>query len=179
MAACKRIASLFYSCSITLVDQKLSQFDQYFFSGESGNIITHYHLPRVWNVEGIRGYFDGQKYIRKMVSQARVVQEKQQGRPLNGVEFFNLQHQVALKEWVKYPKTYLTQWISGTMKAMYVPFSVEVYNVYHDPGAKSPFIELLPDTLQAEKTDSLGFPLFSRSGLPGKILYFIIHAQPL
>jgi hypothetical protein len=98
---------------------------------------------------------------------------------LNGVEFFNLQLQVALKELAKYPKTYLTQWVSGLMKAMYVPFSVEVYNVYHEPGAKIPFIELLPDTLQAEKTDSLGIPLFSKSGLPRKILYFITHAQPL
>ena len=62
---------------------------------------------------------------------------------------------------------------------MYVPFAVEVYNVYHNPGAPIPFIELLPDTLQAEKTDTLGIPIFSKINIIGKLFYFVTHARPL
>jgi len=152
-------------------------FNQYFFSGQSGNVITHYHLPSVWNAEGIRGYFDGREYIRKKVANVRSEQEKKLGRPLNEVEFFNLQRKIAIHELLKYPKTYMTQWISGTLKAMYVPFAVEVYNVYHKPGAPIPFIELLPDTLQAEKTDTLGIPVFSKTSIIGKLFYFVTHAR--
>ncbi len=154
-------------------------FEQFFFSGQSGNVITHYHLPAVWNAEGVRGYFVGRKHIRKMVAEARTKQEKKRGKPLNEVEFFNLQQKIAINELRKYPKTYLTQWISGTLKAMYVPFAVEVYNVYHAPGAPIPFIELLPDTLQAEKTDALGIPVFSKTSIVGKLFYFVTHARPL
>ncbi len=154
-------------------------YGQYFFSGQASNVLVHYHVPRVWNAEGVRSYWDGGPYIRKMVAKARADKEEQLGRSMDSVEFFKFQQQVALKELVKYPKSYFTQWISGTLKAMYVPFSVEVYNIYHEPGAPIPFIELLPDTLNAEKTDLIGIPLFSNSGVIGKLFYFITHARPL
>ncbi len=154
-------------------------FGQFFFSGQSGNVIAHYHLPSVWNAVGVRGYFEGRKEIRKKVAEARAKLEKHQGKPLNEVDFFNLQRKIAIRELLKYPKTYLAQWISGTLKAMYVPFAVEVYNVYHEPGAPIPFIELLPDTLQAEKTDALGIPVFSKTSILGKLFYFVTHARTL
>jgi 4-amino-4-deoxy-L-arabinose transferase-like glycosyltransferase len=154
-------------------------YGQFFFSGQASNVLVHYHVPRVWNAEGIRSYWDGRPFIRKIVAEAKVDKEKQLGRPLDTVEFFKFQQKIALEELVKYPKTYLTQWISGTLKAMYVPFAVEVYNVYHKPGAPLPFIELLPDTLQAEKTNALGIPVFSETSIIGKLFYFVTHAQPL
>ena len=154
--------------------------DQYFFSGQPSNMFANYHVPRIWNSEGIRSYWGGQKHIRKIVADARSIEEKQLGHPLNTVEFFKLQKRIAFAELLKYPKTYFTQWVSGTLKAMYVPFAIEIHNVYSDEfGAKLPFLEIFPDTLQGEKTDLFGVPLTESSGIIYKVIVFIIHVDKL
>jgi 4-amino-4-deoxy-L-arabinose transferase-like glycosyltransferase len=153
--------------------------DQYFFSGQPSNMFANYHVPRIWNTKGIRNYWDGQKHIRKIVADARSIEEKQLGHPLNSVEFFKFQKRVAFTELQKYPKTYFTQWVSGSLKAMYVSFAIEIYNIYHAPGTNIPYLEIFPDTLGAEKTDFLGVPITETSGVIFKLIHYLIQVDKL
>ena len=150
-----------------------SIFDQYYFSGQTSNMFAQYHLPRVWNAASVHPYFESASIIRQMVAENRNILEQQLQRPLNAVEFFNLQQHIAFNELIKYPKTYFTQWISGTLKAMYVPFAVQVYGVYHEQGAAMPFLEMFPDTLGAEETNALGLKTSNPSLITSLINYLI------
>ena len=98
---------------------------------------------------------------------------------LNAVEFFKLQQKVALTELIRYPGTFFTQWVSGSLKAMYVPFAVQVYGVFHEQWAPMPLLELFPDTLHAEQTNVFGLSHSGVSGLFAKGFYFLTHANKL
>lgn len=153
-------------------------FDHYFFSGQTSNMFGQYHVPRVWNSAGICPYFECGPIFSQMVAEERGLLEQQLQRPINAVEFFNLQQRIAFRELLKFPGIYFTQWISGSMKAMYVPFAVEVYGVFHPQWAEIPFIELFPDTLAAEKTDIFGLK-HSTQSIMSNLLHFLIQVDKL
>ena len=154
-------------------------FGQYMFSGQTSNMFTHYHLPNIWNTVGVRPYFDSQQYIREIVAEDRNEVEQAIDRPLNAVEFFKLQQKIALTELAKYPLTYFTQWMRGTVKAMFVPFAVEIFLVYHKPDEKIPFLEMFPNTLNAEQTNLFGLQTSGWGSFFSNIIYYLINVDKI
>ena len=151
-------------------------YDKLFMSGQASNMFANYHVPMVWNWEHIIFYYEGQDLVQQKIAKIVNEQAKQLGRPVNTVEYYQIQQQFAFSELSKYPVTYAIQWFYGVVKVMYESFVIDLYDVLKIPDQRLHLFEVIADNLKPGRKDFFGL---ETAGLFTNIAHYFLYQDKI
>lgn len=147
--ACIFIISFALSISPWLV-RNYYHFDKVFMSGQLSNMIVGYHAPIVLQSAKGWSFEKSNEYIQEQIMLAEHKQQLKFNRTLSTVEKFQLEKVTALHELLKYPITYIQQWLFGLFKTMNSAHILEIDHELHIPIDELSFHTNSKDTFFGE-----------------------------
>jgi len=136
-------------------------FNKVVMSGQQSNMFAYYHVPLVLQAAEGKTFKQGRDFMLEQVARAEKQQAKVLDRPLNFVEKFKLEQQLAFAELAKYPQQYAKQWLYGIIKTMVSANLLELNHVLRLP------------------IESLSFYAGESQGFTGRVVSFMQNPNRL
>jgi hypothetical protein len=106
-----------------------AHFGQPFVSGQTSNMLAHYHVPFVWETARALPFKEGARLVEERMRSLRAEREAQLGRGLDRVERYAMEQSWALRELAHYPLVYAFRWGVGVLKTVVSGNLTELYQV--------------------------------------------------